>query len=107
MLDEGSTVDAFDGSDSDSDVTDNSIFVTVDDDIRHPDQPVAIYLPSGRADIASEDDDGAPKRSILTRPRAPLTKNELQRRMPPGSRFYLHRMADEPEELNEAFRTLG
>lgn len=108
-LDDGeeSSVEAYDGSDGESDITNRSTFVTVDDLINHPDQPVAVFLPAGKVTVAPVDMDGAPKRSVLTRPRAPLTQNEIQRRMPPGTRFYLRKMSKVPQELQDAFDTLG
>lgn len=105
---EESSVEAYDGSDNDSDITNRSNFVTVDDLINHPDQPVAVFLPAGRVTVDPNTEDGIPRRSVLTRPRAPFTQNEIERRMPPGTRLYLRRMSKVvPQELQDAFDTLG
>lgn len=115
------SLDGMNGSD------DGSISYNVDEEIGDPDMAVAIFVPNPRTRVTfadevtvhtsedtrveslagTEETNGAPAAGAWKRRRVPFEREEIEMRMPPGTRFYLRNPAHEDEFLQDLFAKLG
>jgi hypothetical protein len=106
---------------------DGSISYNVDEEIGDPDMAVAIFEPNARTRVTfadevtvhtsedtrvesladTEETDGAPAAGAWKKRRVPFEREEIEMRMPPGTRFYLRNPAHEDEFLQDLFAKLG
>jgi hypothetical protein len=101
----------------------------VDEEIGDPDMAVAVFVPNPRtrvtfanevtvhtqeethaealADDEADNADGAPSAGNWKRRRVPFEREEIEMRMPPGTRFYLRNPGHEDDILRDLFAQLG